>query len=271
MRPLSKLVALLLSLVCAGAAEAGGKLSLVNVRATYGIQGPVRTDNKYLPGDKVDLSFDIDNITVDPKTGQAKWEIVMDVLDPKKKSIFNAKTPSEMVVALGGRRLPAFSYVTMTLDSAPGNYTMRVTVTDKANKATATYDHKFVVLEKGFGMVKVAAQSMGFTGQPWPSGVSFEIIGMQRDKKELFDVHVSMRIFDDKGKPTLQDPLTGEFPKDLPMDVNPKTLNILPVVFPIELTRPGRFRVEIEATDRLAKNKKSSVSYNITVVEAGGK
>jgi hypothetical protein len=271
MRPSSKFVALLLSLVCGGAAEAGGKLNLVNVRATYGVHGPVRADNKYLPGDKIDLSFDIDNITIDPKTGQAKWEIVMDVFDDKKpKPIFSSKNPNEMVAALGGHRLPAFCFVTMALDSSPGKYTLRVSVTDLANKAKATHDHKFTVTEKGFGIVKVMAQSVGFIGQS--SGVSFEVVGMQRDKKELFDVQVSMRVFDaTTGKPTLKDPLSGEFPKDLPEKVEPKTLNALPVLFPIELTRPGRFRVEIEAVDRLAKNRKSKVSYTINVVDAGGK
>jgi hypothetical protein len=270
MRPSSKFVALLLSLVCSGVAQAGGKLSLVNVRATYGVHGPARTDNKYLPGDKIDLSFDINNITIDPKSGQAKWEIVMDVYDDKKpKPIFSSKTPNEMVAALGGNRLPAFCFVTMLLDSAPGKYTLRVSVTDLANKAKATHDHKFIVTDKGFGIVKVMAQSVGFSGQS--SGVSFEVVGMKRDDKNLFDVHVSMRVFDDKGRPTIQNPLSGDFPKDLPEKVDPKTLNLLPVLFPIELTRPGRFRVEIEATDRLAKNKKSSVSYTINVLDAAGK
>jgi hypothetical protein len=269
MRPSWKILAVVLSLVGAEAAQAGGKLRLVNVRPTYGVNGPVRPDNKYLPGDKIDLSFDIDNVTIDPKTGQAKWEILMEVFDEKKpKSIFSSKNPNEMVAALGGRRLPAFCYVSMGLDSSPGKYSLRVTVTDQVNKATATVDHKFVVLDKGFGIVSVTAEPVGFPGRT--SGVRFEVVGMKRDSKEMFDVKVAMRIFDEQGKPTLQDPLGGEFPKDLPEKVDPTKLNVLPVIFPIELTRSGRFRVELEALDGKSK-KKSTVSYSLNVMDISGK
>src|SRR5437879_5297685 len=82
---------------------------------------------------------------------------------------------------------------------------VRVTVTDQVNKATATVDHKFVVLDKGFGIVSVTAEPVGFPGRT--SGVRFEVVGMKRDSKEMFDVKVAMRIFDEQGKPTLQDPL----------------------------------------------------------------
>jgi hypothetical protein len=270
MRPSSKLVALLLSLVCAGAAQAGGKLSLVNVRPTYGINGPTRPDNKYVPGDRVDLTFDIDNITIDPKTGLAKWSMIMDVIDQKKgKSVFSKTNDDrDMLAVLGGHRLPAACYLSMALDQPPGKYTLRVTVTDLANKAKASHDFPFVVQEKAFAIVGLLAQSVGLTSQT--SGARFEVVGMKRDGKNLFDLAVSMRVFDDKGKPTLQQPLTSEYPKDLPSGVDADKLNVLPVAFPIELNRPGVFRVELEATDRLAKVTKT-LSYTLKVIDSGGK
>jgi hypothetical protein len=272
MRLSSKPLALLLSLLCAGAAQAGGKLGLANVRPTYGINGPTRPDNKYLPGDRLDLSFDITNITVDRKSGQAKWEMAMDVIDDAKgKSVFNRKNPpNEMLVALGGNRLPAYCYVSMGLDQPAGKYTLRVTVTDLANKATTSTDYKFVVGEKAFGIVGLMAQPAGFPGTP--SGVRFEVVGMQRNSKMEFDLKVSLRVYDDKGKPTLVEPIASEFPKDLPEGVDPKKLNVVPVAFPIELTRPGRFRIELEATDRLAKtNKTKTLSYTLNVIDVSGK
>jgi hypothetical protein len=269
MRPSSKLVALLVSLVCAGAVQAGGKLSLANVRSTYGVNGPVRDDAKYLPGDRIDLSFDITNITVDPKSGLAKWKMVMEVFDDKKpKSIFSKETPNEMVVVLGGRRLPAYCFVSMGLDQPPGKYTLRVTVIDEANKATTKHDHPFVVGEKAFGIVGLMAQPIGLTSQT--SGARFDVVGMKRDGKNSFDLKVSMRIYDEKNQPTLQQPLASEFPKDLPSMVEPEKLNTLPVAFPIELTRPGRFRVELEATDNLAKTTKK-LSYTLNVLDSAGK
>ena len=82
-------------------------------------------------------------------------------------------------------RLPAFCYVTMALDSAPGKYTLRVTATDQANKAKATVDHKFVVTDKGFGIVKVMA-----TKAPKDSTIYFRAEG--KDARAALDALVSL-------------------------------------------------------------------------------
>ena len=56
------------------------------------------------------FGFTPDNVkesirATDPKTGQADWEIVMEVFDSKKpKSLFSAKNANKMVAALGGRQ-----------------------------------------------------------------------------------------------------------------------------------------------------------------------
>jgi hypothetical protein len=269
MRLSRKIVALLLPLVCAGAAQAGGSLNLSNERSTFGFLGAIRQDNKYLPGDTLFLFFDIENITIDPKTGKATYKMLMDVFDKKKgKSVFSKETTNEIQAVLGGKRLPALSFLEMGLDQPAGEYTLKLTVTDTANKASKSLDYKFVIVEKGFGLVRLNTPSVGFPGQSF--GVSFGIAGMQRDSKGSFDLKVSMRVFDDKGVETLKEPLVGLLPKDLPEGVDPTKVNLVPVVFPIELTRPGRFRVELEAVDNLSK-KKSSLGYSMTVLEAVGK
>ena len=55
-----------------------GTLTLSNVRATYGILGPVRADSRVLPGDSYVVSFDIEGVRVGPD-GKVSYTIATEV------------------------------------------------------------------------------------------------------------------------------------------------------------------------------------------------
>src|SRR5262245_29186746 len=88
-----------------------GKLALTGARITYGVQGPVRADTKFLPGDSLILSFDIEGITVDDG-GKVQYSTTTEVVDGKGGRVFQQPPRNlDAVNALGGDRIPAYAQI----------------------------------------------------------------------------------------------------------------------------------------------------------------
>ena len=252
----------------AGDAPAGG-LNLTNVRNTYGELGGTRPDTPLLPGDVLFVGFDIEGIAIDP-AGMVKYTMAMEVLDKDGKSIFK-QDPADKTdfVPLGGTKLPARAFVTVGLEQAPGQYTLRVTVTDKATKASKALDRKFEVRPRDFGLVAVytsvdppgqlPAPTTGVVGQS--VYVQFGVVGFGRDPKtKQPNVTIEMIPTDEQGKPTMQQPnvytqdgMIGE--KDLGFSVR----------FLLPMTRAGKFTVRLKATDKVT-GKTATFELPIAVV-----
>lgn len=247
----------------------GGTLALTNVRPTYGVLGTIRPDLKYLPGDEVFIAYDIENIK-ETATGKVLYGMSMRVEDSKKKVWFEQKGEQEKIQAensLGGNRLPAFANVSIGVDQPPGVYTLRVTVTDRATKASKELVQKFEVLAPAFGIVRLTtsldeqnrlpAPMVGVPGQL--IFVNFAAVGFGRSAKKQPSMSLQMRVLDEKSKPTLAKPATGE------VDDVPKNLPAVTMQFPVSLNRPGRFTVELKATDNVTK-KTVTLTFPITVL-----
>jgi hypothetical protein len=246
-----------------------GSLDLNNVRPTYGFLGAPRPDSKLLPGDAYYVAFDIDNVQMDPN-GRVLYSMAMEVLDSKKKTQFKQDPRDlEALNSLGGRHLPAFASVVIGVDQPPGEYTLKVTVTDRAAKVTKSFERKFDVQARDFGLVRVAlsgdpqnsvpASTIGVAGQSlW---LHFFGVGFARGgNKNEPDIGVEMVILDESDRQTLPKPFAGdlkEWPKDQPA---------VPFDFPLALNRAGKFTIRLKATDRIAK-KTAEMSFPITVVE----
>ena len=246
-----------------------GKLDLTNVRPTYGVLGAVRPNLKYLPGDQVFIAYDIENIKVST-TGKVLYGMSMKVEDSKKKVWFEQKGEQEKIQAensLGGTRVPAFANVNIGLNQPPGDYTLRVTVTDRAAKTSKELVQKFTVMSPAFGIVRLTtsldekdqlpAPMIGVPGQL--VYVNFATVGFGRNAKKQPSMSLTMTVLDEKGKPTLTKPATGE------VDDVPEKVPAVPMQFPISLNRPGRFTVELKATDNVSK-KTSKVTFPLTVL-----
>jgi hypothetical protein len=261
---------MLASLILAAAglvsAQDGG-LSLTNVRTTYGAPGVTRQDNKLLPGDHVYVSFDIEGITV-ADDGKVLYSMTTEVLDGGGKSLFREEPRDlEVTNALGGRTVPAFTQMDVGLNTPAGDYTLQVTVTDRASKRSQTLSRKFEVLPKAFGVVrltttldhdaKVPASSFS-TGQSlW---VNCAVVGFQR--KEQANISIEMRVLDESNNPTLAKPFTGEISKDLPATALSAAAQFL-----VPLNRAGKFTIELKATDQLS-GKTSELKFPITVQQS---
>ena len=248
---------------------AAGGLTLTNVRNTYGELGGTRPEGPFLPGDVLFVGFDIEGIALDP-AGMAKYTMAMEVVDTAGKSIFK-QDPAEKsdFVPLGGTRLPARAFVTVGLEQAPGQYTLKVTVTDQATKTSRVLERKFEVKPRDFGLVAVytsvdpqgqfPAPTTGVVGQS--VFVQFGVVGFARDAKtKQPNVVIEMVPVDEQGKPTLQQP--NVYTQDAGIDQKELGFSVR---FLLPMTRPGKFTVKLKATDKVS-GKTATFDLPIAVV-----
>ena len=259
-------VALLLALQVAPAQNA--TLAIDNDRFLYGYHGAERKDSAFLPGDVVFLAFNIQNMTFDA-TGQASFSIGMEVLDGSGMSRFRQIPRNQQAHDyLGGGMLQSVADVQIPLTAPSGEYTIKLTITDRAAKVAKTLEKKVRVLPADFGLVhvhttpdregKVAATPIGTLGESLY--VNFAVVGFQReDAKKQPSIEVSLRVLDDKGNATAAQPLTGKTDRDIP-----EAMKLIPLQFGLTLNRVGRFTVELTATDKLS-GKSARVSLPMLV------
>lgn len=247
-----------------------GELRLENLRSTLGEFGPAREKDTLRPGDTLLLSFDIAGVTVDA-SGRVAYGMGMELKDGTGKSIFAQKpTDNADYLPLGGTTLPARAFVDVPLEQAAGNYSLTLTVTDKATGKSASFTREYDVKPKEFGIVglrttfdavgEMHAPLVGLTGQRvW---VLFGIVEFQRDKStKQPNLEVTMEIFDNESKlvarPTL---LTVN--KDV-KDEDPG----IPIRFMLPFNRAGDFRMRLKVTDKLS-SKVDTVVLPIKVTPA---
>jgi hypothetical protein len=250
-------------------AQAGG-LKLANVRTAYGMLGPTRTDAKLLPGDSLFVLFDIEGVKSDD-AGKILYSIGLEVSDAQGKVLFKQEPRNlEALNALGGNRLPAHAHIDIGVDQPPGSYTLKVAVADRATKASQTLTHKFEVLPRALALVRlrttsdpegeIPAPGVGVIGQALH--INCGLVGFERDKaKKQPNVSVEMRVLDEAGKPTLAKPFTGTVNEN----VTEKMVGI-PLRFMLPLNRPGKYQIEVRATDQLSK-KTAVLAFPYTVIE----
>jgi hypothetical protein len=248
-------------------APSSGSFNLANPRTTYDILGAPRADTKFLPGDKIVLSFDIEGIQPDAN-GKVLYSIAMDVADAKGAVQFKqAPRDTETSLALGGSRLPAFVSLKIGTDQPAGDYTVKVTVTDRVSKASKTLTQTYQVLPKGFGLVRLATTAdpngqfpLPFPGEGQALWVNFVAVGFGRDAgKGQPNLTVALNVLDESGKPTMAKPFTGEVNQNIPAQAE-----ALPLQFLLNLNQAGKYTVALTATDQVS-GKTANVSFPLVV------
>ncbi len=261
---------LCLGLAVAGAQEA--PLEIANARATYGYLGAKHPASEgRLPGDIIFFTFDIKNMKLDD-AGRASYSLLVEVTDDKGLLIFK-QGPTNAIAQnyLGGDSLPCSAHLEIPIDSVPGIHHFKVTVTDRHRETNnkISYEKTGKILPPNFGLVrvgafadretKVPAAAVGVVGET--VYLSFAPVGFARDKTtKQPDVHVTMRVLDDQGKPTFAKALSGTVNKDVPED-----LKLMSMHFGITLNRIGNFTVELAATDKIS-GKAAKVNLPLKVV-----
>jgi len=242
-----------------------------NVRATYGAFGAPRPEKSMLPGDLYMMFFDLAGLKIDAK-GVAKYEIGLEVFDPKGKSVVKEPTSKKaVIVALGGNTVPELAHVMLGIDQPPGEYKVVVTVTEDGAKTPSKLEQKIQLLPKNFGMIHVLAQPIGFVGQEYK--LIYGVVEMARDANQIPKITVTTRIVDEAtGKATLAEPQVSKFPDDLPAEQRASVAKqgLIPIESPMFLNRAGKFKVEVDIRDEIAK-KSLKFSYGLTVLDTSAK
>jgi hypothetical protein len=253
-------------------ANAASAVEIRNVRPCHGPFGATRTDLKLLPGDVLFITYDVEGLMVDPKTGKTNYETTLEFLDandPKnEKVLFKKPTTNEVVPLLGGGRMPGDLHLIMGAQQAPGKYKVKLTVHDKIAKDAKAFSMFFDVLPQGFGFVGVTVPAIGFPGQHYVAG--FGVVNLALDGKGQPKADVTISILDAKGAPVTP-AVKIELPRDLPLDqagnpIDLKQSNFVPLQYPIFLNRPGHFTVEIRAQDKFG-NKTAELRYPLNVLD----
>jgi hypothetical protein len=243
-----------------------GKLTLINERTTYWKLGAPRESLKLIPGDVFFIHFDMEGVDVGPD-GRVQYTMGMEFTDAAgKKQFVQEPQDQEAFNTLGGTRAPCLAFVQTGLDMPAGEYTAKVLVTDRKSKATQTLVKKFEVTPKDFGIVRlqmlngeVPVPPTGVVGQEFL--IDFSTVAFERDKTtKKPNIALEMKILDDAGKPTFAKPFSGTS-----SDV-PDNFLAMRWVLPITLNRPGKFTIELKATDQVSK-KTSKVTFPVTVLE----
>lgn len=262
-------LALLLAVQAAPAQNAG--LVIDSNHFTYGYHGAERKEDAFLPGDVAFLRFNIRNMTFDA-SGRAAFSIAMEILDSAGMSQFKQAPRNEQAMDyLGGGMLQSVADVQIPLNAKPGEFTIRLIITDRSNKASKTLERKVRILPADFGIVhihttqdregKAAIAPVGSLGEPLY--INFGVVGFQRDDKKQPNIELSMRVLDDKGNPTGAPPMTGKADREVP-----ESLMVVPLQFGLTLNRVGRFTVEVTASDKLSgKSAKISLPFRVMAAD----
>jgi hypothetical protein len=191
-----------------------------------------------------------------------------EVTDARGQAVFRQPPRDlESVAALGGGTLPAYAQVDIGLNQPAGDYTLKVTVKDRAGGKSQALTQEFQVLPRSFGLVRVAATydaegqiPAGLLGAGQSVWVNTVVTDFARDPgRQQPHVQVELRILDEQGRTTLAKPFSGTVDKDVP-----SRAVALPVQFLVALNRPGKFTVELKATDRVS-GKTTTASLPLTV------
>lgn len=242
-------------------------LSLTHVRSTHGMLGPQRENETLHPGDILFVCFDIEGITAD-EDGKVRYSTAIEISDSSGKVLFKQQPQnSETKGSLGGNRIPGYAYFSVGLDSPAGDYGFKVLVKDLASGKEQSVSRSVKVLPKDFALVRGAVSADVDAQYPvitfasgqgvWVhcSAVGFERNGAAKQPNIVFEI----RVLDEGGKPIFTKPTTNTVNKDVAEKQAAVSMG-----FPLSLNRPGKFTVELLASDQIS-GKKAKMSFPITV------
>src|SRR5262249_11340575 len=148
---------------------------------------------------------------------------------------------------------------------------MKVTVTDRLANKSQALTRKFEVVPTKLGLVRVglsyddrnamAAPPVAVPGQVL--FLNFAVVGFDLNDKQQPNLETELTIYDEAGKPTKAKP----FRSRAIVDALPEFKKIMPMQFIVQLTRTGKYRMALKATDRLGKKPPVELSLDVTVVD----
>jgi hypothetical protein len=234
-----------------------------NIRPCYFPFGATRLNTSCLPGDVLWLTYDIEGLAI--KDGNVNYVTILELFDPKGKSLFKEENENKVSPQLGGASMPGDLHVIVGPKLAPGKYSIKFSVHDKNGKDAKAFSYPFDVVPETFGFVGVSAPAVGFPGQRYVTG--FALVNMTLDAKKNPNAEITIRILDAKKAEVSK--VKMFLPRDLPDNTDLDKANFVPLSYPIFLNRAGRYTIQVNAIDKNG-NKMAELSYPLTVADLGG-
>jgi hypothetical protein len=244
-------------------------LAITNDRLTIGGEfSPARPNNKYLPGDRFFLAFDIENLRL-TDDGKGSFLIGMTVTNSSGRIVYeNKPARQDVLLPLGGSKLPGRAFVDTASDMTPGQYKCEVLIRDLATNESKTLQRTFEMLPKAFGLVAmycsgddkgdVPAPFSGIAGQAlW---LHFFAVGFDRRlTTKQPDLEITFRALDSTGKPTLLKPRVEVVDDNIP-EKEPR----IPISLSLPMNRTGTYSVEIIGKDRVS-GQSDKLTFQVVV------
>jgi hypothetical protein len=248
------------------AAGESGQLALTDVRTTYGVLGPTRPGSKFLSGDALVVSFNLEGAQA--KGGKIRYGIGMQVSDASGKVLYKQDpVANETNSPVGENKIPALARLEIGTEQPAGDYMLKITVEDRNRGVTQELTRSYQVLPAAFGIVRPAITSDADGKKPTaavrkgkPAWLNFAAVGFAWDKaKGQPHLTATMRVLDEDGKPVLTRPSSGTIDQDVP-----RGSKAIPMQFELTLQKAGKFTIELEAVDDVT-GEKASLSLPIRV------
>lgn len=249
-------LALVESVACSQPAQFG----LVNLRFVESSRGPRRTMNTFMPYEQIVIAGTLVHIPINDKK---KMEVQLEqvVLDPNGKEVHRSGFALSEY-PLFGTDAPIFARVIVGPDQPRGKYTVILTARDKTTGQTAEARLPFALIDPSFDILNLrfALDAQGavecappvLVGDQW--FIVFDIVGAGRIAENVA-VWVNLLIADGADKPIFaaQPALRLERP------ATEKEAQRLVASVRILFSRPGKFRLRLDAYDRAANRTVSKV------------
>jgi hypothetical protein len=253
--------------VLATVATAQAKLQIQDIKAAHGLLGPERKSLLIQPYDEVLFRYTLTGVQVDGE-GKADLTEAVALVDASGKTLLEQKLPQNDLLPLGGGK--TFGFVRLTLDEVvpPGDYTLKVTVTDNLAKETVSFERKLTSKEPTLSIVapsffadpegKIPASTSGLVGQKL--FFHFKCIGFDRSQGKI-DVDMHVQILDDKGTDTMPKPIQVSLKTEDPDQL--KKAKFLTFNGDLTLHRAGKFTLRLTVLDKVSKK---SVQFDAPLV-----
>jgi hypothetical protein len=256
-----------------------GDLQISNVRVTTGPFGTVRANEmpELLPGDIFYVNYDVENLVMDDNGG-VKYTMTFELANSKGSVIYkDGPKDGVATLSLGGGRMPAFAHSEIGKETEAGEYSLKITITDRGakdkDKATKEITKKFKVKKLEFGIVRPVLTYVGqrevflappvcVVGQTLVANCVIASPARSKEKDKQPDVEITVNIIDDATKkPTTAKPAVQVFNKDID-----EKQDYIDISYPVDLNRAGKFTIELIAKDRIS-GKSETVKFPVTVQE----
>ena len=219
--------------------------------------GPERKSSEYVSGDQVFVRYTVAGFQTDAD-GRTRAEFRLTVTDAGGKQVLRRETPLNQAFALGGDSLPGSASFDLGEDVPPGDYEIKVDVTDLISKEIASFRYKFTCKKEEFALLWVRFSHDAAGDVPAPAGgvvsqalhVRMKAVGFDRSKGEI-DVEMEIAVFDAAGKPVMHRPFRTGVHNEKPDEV--KQVTSLRLSSVLALNRSGTFTLRITVTDKVTK------------------